>query len=577
MNNVNANAAISELGPGAGRSDELPEQRRGAFGPRLELGVELRRHEERVVAQLDHLHEALVRGRPADDQAGGLEPPAQEVVDLVAVAVALVDHGVAVDLPRPRPLVHLDRVSPEPHRAAHVGDLLLLGQQVDHRERGLGIELGRVRPVHSAGVAGELGDRDLHAQADPQVGDLLLAGHPRGGDLALDAAAAEAARNEDPVGASEPASGLRGRELLGVDPVDLDPAAVLEPRVAQRLDHGEVGVLELHVLPDERDLHRLRGLVGALDELLPAREMRLPGLEPEVVDDEVVDLLFAEVQRDLVDVVDIAGRDHCGLREAREQGDLAADLLGQRALGAADHHVGRDADAPQLVDGVLRRLRLQLAGVADVGHEREVDEHAAGATGVDRELADGLEERQGLDVADGAADLRDHHVDIGALRDHPNALLDLVGDVRDDLDGRAEVVAAALAADDRVVDRAGRDVGAATGVRVGEALIVAEVQVRLGAILGDEDLAVLVRRHRAGVDVDVRVELLEGDREAARHEQAPDRRGGDALPQRRDDTAGDEDEAGGSAEAGCGAMWVRHAGDVASRASLAAAGAEPIR
>ena len=39
-------------------------------------------------------------------------------------------------------------------------------------------------------------------------------------------------------------------------------------------------------------------------------------------------------------------------------------------------HVGLDADPPQLVDGVLRRLGLQLAGVADVGHERQVDEHA---------------------------------------------------------------------------------------------------------------------------------------------------------------------------------------------------------
>ena len=104
-----------------------------------------------------------------------------------------------------------------------------------------------------------------------------------------------------------------------------------------------------------------------------------------------------------------------------------------------------------------------------------------------------------------------------------------------------EVVAAALALDDGVVDPAGGDVRGARGVDVGEALVVAEVEVRLGAVLGHEDLAVLVGRHRAGIDVDVRVELLEADAEPAGDEQSPDRRGGDPLSEGRDDSAGDED------------------------------------
>jgi len=87
-----------------------------------------------------------------------------------------------------------------------------------------------------------------------------------------------------------------------------------------------------------------------------------------------------------------------------------------------------------------------------------VDEHAGAPADVDRELADRLEERQRLDVADRAADLGDDDVDVLRLGQQLDPLLDLVGDVRDDLDGAAEVVAAALAPDDRVVDAAGRDV-----------------------------------------------------------------------------------------------------------------------
>jgi hypothetical protein len=162
---------------------------------------------------------------------------------------------------------------------------------------------------------------------------------------------------------------------------------------------------------------------------------------------------------------------------------------------------------------------------------------------VDGELADRLEEGQRLDVADRAPDLGDHDVDVARLGDDADALLDLVGDVRDDLDGPAQVVPAAFAADHRVVDRAGGDVGGAARVGVGEALVVAEIEVRLRSVLGHEDLAVLVRRHRARVDVDVRVELLELDVQAPRHEQPSDRGRRDALPERGDDAAGDEDEA----------------------------------
>ena len=53
-------------------------------------------------------------------------------------------------------------------------------------------------------------------------------------------------------------------------------------------------------------------------------------------------------------------------------------------------------------------------------------------------LADGLEEGEALDVADRPADLDDDHVRIAVAGDPTDALLDLVGDVRDDLDGAAE-------------------------------------------------------------------------------------------------------------------------------------------
>ena len=73
-----------------------------------------------------------------------------------------------------------------------------------------------------------------------------------------------------------------------------------------------------------------------------------------------------------------------------------------RPVAAADDHVGLDAPAAQLGDRVLGRLGLLLARRAEVGHQRDVDVADVVPADVLAELADGLEEREDLDVADGA-------------------------------------------------------------------------------------------------------------------------------------------------------------------------------
>ena len=70
---------------------------------------------------------------------------------------------------------------------------------------------------------------------------------------------------------------------------------------------------------------------------------------------------------------------------------------------------------------------------------------------------------------------------------------DFVGDVRNHLHGLAQVIAAALAGDDLFVDAAGGDVVGLGEAGVGEALVVAQVEIGLRAVVGDEDLAMLER------------------------------------------------------------------------------------
>ena len=69
---------------------------------------------------------------------------------------------------------------------------------------------------------------------------------------------------------------------------------------------------------------------------------------------------------------------------------------------------------------------------------------------------------------------------------------------------------------------------------------MAEVEIGLGAVVGDEALAVLIGRHRAGIDVQIGIELAQPHGIAARLQQRAERRRGQTLAERGNHAAGDE-------------------------------------
>ena len=180
------------------------------------------------------------------------------------------------------------------------------------------------------------------------------------------------ARHEDAVRLLELVDRLLVRHVLGVDPAHVHAAAGVDARVLQRLVHGEVRVVELHVLADERDLDVLAELARALDELGPLAELGRRRVEPELLADERVEALRLQHLGDEVDVGDVGAADHRAAIDVGEERDLLADVVGERLGRAADDDVGVDTDPAQLVHRVLRRLRLQLARRLDERHERDV-------------------------------------------------------------------------------------------------------------------------------------------------------------------------------------------------------------
>ena len=86
-----------------------------------------------------------------------------------------------------------------------------------------------------------------------------------------------------------------------------------------------------------------------------------------------------------------------------------------------------------------------------------MDVAGVGPTDILAHLPDCFEIGQTFDVADGPADLADDHIHVFATQ-LPDAGLDLVGDMRNHLDGGAQVVPAPFLSDNRLIDGTGGDI-----------------------------------------------------------------------------------------------------------------------
>ena len=105
-----------------------------------------------------------------------------------------------------------------------------------------------------------------------------------------------------------------------------------------------------------------------------------------------------------------------------------------------------------------------------------------------------------------------------------------------------QVIAPAFLLDDVLVDPARGKIVAPGHAGTHEALIVTQVQVGLGAVLGNVHFTVLKRTHGAWVHVKVGVQLQQRHVQPARLKNRAQGRGSNPLPQGRNHPAGDEDK-----------------------------------
>ena len=503
--------------------------------------MELARHEPGVAGQLHHFHQPPVGGQPGQGQPRLCQRLPVVVVELIAVAVALVDLICAVDGRGQRTLRQPAGIAAQPHGAPLGGHPHLAGHQVNDGIGGGGVQLGGVGPRQSAHVPGVLHHRQLHPQADAQERNFVLPGVPDGLNLALNPPAAEAAGHQDALDIPQQFVRRLRRDLLRVHPAHVHRHLVFDPAVGEGLRHRQVGVVEPHVLAHQGDGDAPRRVLGPVDHGGPLGEVGRVADQPQPPHHHVGQPLPLQHQRHLVEEVRRQVGDGVVRRDIAEQGYLVQNVLGDGGVAAAHDDVRLDAQAEQLLGGVLGGLGLQLPGAGDGHDEGHVDEHHVVPPPLGGHLPDGLQEGLGFDIAHGAADLHNGRVRVRPLQgvDVP---LDLVGDVGDDLHRPPQIVPRPLPVEHVPVDLPGGHGGVEGQVLVYKPLVVAQVQVGLRPVVGDEHLPVLVGGHGARVHIQVGVQLLHPYPKTPLLQQPAQGRRRDPFAQPGHHAAGDKDE-----------------------------------
>ena len=487
----------------------------------MELGAD----KPGVVVDFEDFDEGAVRARAGKNDAGGFEGRAKRVVDLITVSVAFGNLASGVDLAGVGVVAEFAEIGTEAHGAAFVLNRFLAVDEMDDGMCRVRAKFGGVGVRPAADVAGVFDEGHLHAEADAEKGDAAIACVADGADFTFRAADAETAGDEDAVHRAKDFVKCIFRqvfEFLAVDIVETDGRVVGVAAVVEGFDEAFVRFLQFDVFSDERNVDGVFRVADDVADALPGRHVRLTRPYSEAFRDPVVEPLFMEVRRHHINARHVLRAEDTVLMDVAEEGEFSTDVVREIPFAAAEQNIGLYADLPEGCHGMLGRFCLHLVCSPDVGNERDMDVEDIFVRMLHPELTDRLQKWQGLDIADGAADLDDGNVAV--LRPLDEEGLDFVRNMGNHLDGTAEVVAVPLFGNDVVIDAAG---GAVVGLpRLGmrEPLVMPKIHIGLGAILRDINLAMLERVHRAWIDVDIGIELDKIDAKAAKFEEGTDGR-----------------------------------------------------
>ena len=184
-------------------------------------------------------------------------------------------------------------------------------------------------------------------------------------------------------------------------------------------------------------------------------------------------------------------------------------------LRSAYNHIRHHSCVLELLDGVLSGLCLDFLCGAQVRHKSQMDAHAVAFRKFPLQLAHGLNEGEAFHIANRAANLGDNYIILAGLAKQEHPALDFIRDMGHNLDGLSKVCALAFMRNDGIVNAPGSDVVGLGGGNAQETLVMTQVKVGFGPVVGYVAFPVFVWIESSRIYIDVRVKFLDCDSKPA--------------------------------------------------------------
>ena len=226
----------------------------------------------------------------------------------------------------------------------------------------------------------------------------------------------------------------------------------------QRLADADIGVSKLYVFPDDTYAYMVCRMLNALNQVRPLVQGHCPLLEMQSFGDAMMKFMFGHCQRCMIDGWQIRILDHVFQIHVAEQRNLLLDGLGQRFVATRYNDIGLDTNTTELFDRVLGRFGFEFVRCGQPWEQRDMHEERVFAGQFVLHLAQGFQKRQTFDISDSSADLNHSNVGVALFQWTSDELLNLVGDMWNDLNGMAQILPASLLTDDVPIDLSCGDV-----------------------------------------------------------------------------------------------------------------------
>ena len=120
-------------------------------------------------------------------------------------------------------------------------------------------------------------------------------------------------------------------------------------------------------------------------------------------------------------------------------------------------------------------------------------------------LANSFQKWLALDITYRTSYLYNNYISVRTTSNIMYTIFNFIGDVRDYLDGSTQIFSPAFFANHRGIYLSCGDIIGLVGWFISKTFIMAEIKIGFCAIISNKDLAMLIRRHCAGINIDVGV------------------------------------------------------------------------